>query len=128
MIAKIAFTLLTVLFLAMAAVQLDDPDSWRWIAMFLLFAVSAALAAFCKPNVWITALAIVVCLGMLVPVVPGFLQFLTNKDGIGISNTMSNEFPYVEEFREFGGLIISLVGLVSVLVFSLRLRRDNQSG
>ena len=57
---------------------------------------------------------------------PGFQDFLSNDDGIGITETMSDEYDYIEEGREFGGVAISTIALLVMLFhsFTVKSKKD----
>ena len=109
---KYIFIALSVLFLLFTLVQINDetgtlPWMLGYISISALFGLAASGRYFRIP----TAIAILCVLIALVYFTPGFGEFLTNNDGIGFGQTMSNEYPYIEEMREWGGLMISLIAL-----------------
>lgn len=64
--------------------------------------------------------------GLLIGIVmlfPSLITFFTNDDGIGFAQTMSNDYPYIEEARECGGLIICLLAMYFVYT-----QRDKNQG
>ncbi|MDX1909288.1 MAG: transmembrane 220 family protein [Bacteroidia bacterium] len=96
----------TVIFALFAWFQLNDPDWIYWTALYVVLAVVASGTGFGKdPKIAFTTLLF--CVAGLLRYLPGFIQFLTNKDGIGFAEGMQNDYPYIEEAREFGGMVLS---------------------
>lgn len=100
------------LFLAFSGVQLNDPDGIYWFLGYLILAILAVANGLGKVKPVINLVALVALVAGAMSYAPGFYEFLTNEDGIAFSQGMQNDFPYIEEAREFGGLVIS-----SLLVF-----------
>lgn len=118
---KILSFFFALLFVACAVVQLNDPDGIYWVVGYLLLAVFSVASGLGKiKSSW--HLIVVALLGIgLVYYGPGCYQFLTNDDGIAFSQGMQNNYPYIEEAREFGGLLISTI-LVLVMWRGAKLR------
>lgn len=108
------------LFLAFSGVQLNDPDGIYWFLGYLVLAILAVANGFGKVKPVINLVALVALVGGLLFYAPGFYEFLTNEDGIAFSQGMQNDFPYIEEAREFGGLVISSLGVFLMWRGSLR--------
>ncbi len=94
-----------------AGFQYNDPDPTLWIVIYGAVGVLALCAAMGKHWLPATALLAAVCIYLLGTCHDGFVEFMTNEDGQTIANPMSDDQPYVEVFREFGGLMIALVFL-----------------
>ncbi|RMG22155.1 MAG: hypothetical protein D6730_17070 [Bacteroidetes bacterium] len=114
---KIANILLTLMFVAFAAFQYNDTDGQGllWMALYALIAGIFAFAIFQKysrPVVWV---ALGLCAIAALLTAHGVWEFATNHDGVGLAQGMSNEYPYIELTREFGGAIISVLSLLFVL-------------
>lgn len=94
-----------------AGFQYNDPDPTLWIVIYGavgILAVLAGLGRHCLPAV---AFVAAVCIYLLGTCQDGLMEFMTNDDGQTIANPMSDDQPYVEVFREFGGLVIALTFL-----------------
>jgi len=105
--------ILTILFLASAAVQYNDPPEDRlfWILIYGLLALISGLAIFQRYNVWSIALGIGVVLFYMFRLFPAFIMWV--NDGMpSIVESMKASSPHVELVREFLGLVICLVALV----------------
>lgn len=100
------------LFVLFAYFQLNDPgDSTLWIAIYLILAALYGFAAFGKYNRIVLAAGMLALLGGVVYLFPSMIEFFTNDDGIGLAQTMNNDYPYIEEARECGGLVIGLLAM-----------------
>ena len=111
---KILGHIYTAIFLAFTAVQYNDPDGILWMGFYLMFAaLSFAAARGRAQSNWLLAGSVVLLAGALW-YAPGAFQFLTNQDGIAFSQGMQNDYPYIEEAREFGGLTIAFGGMAAM--------------
>lgn len=101
-------------FIMFAYVNLNDKDSWLWVAIYLVAAICCGLAIFKKfyPFVYLGA--------MFVYIVYALLLFFSKdgvKDWITVYNTpslvesMQATKPYIEKAREFFGLLIVITAL-----------------
>ena len=99
-----------ILFLTFAAVQYNDPDPVRWIAVYAFVALVYGMAVFGKFNklvTWAGLAFIVFWMGIWVP---EFLNWI--KIGSpNIAGQMKAETPYVEFTREFLGLLLAGLAL-----------------
>ena len=110
----------TAVFLAFTAVQYNDPDSVGWIGFYLLLAGLSLGTALRKVKPHSLVVALVVLAFAMGNYYEGAVEFLTNNDGIAFSQGMQNDFPYIEEAREFGGLTISFLGILGLWWLSSR--------
>jgi len=101
-------------FIMFAYVNLNDKDSWLWVAIYLVAAICCGLAIFKKyyPSVYLGA--------MVVYIVYALILFFSKdgvKDWIMVYNTpslvesMQATKPYIEKAREFFGLLIVVAAL-----------------
>lgn len=105
------------LFMLFAFFQLNDPDPWAWIALYLLVAAVALLAFLERAHGW---LAIV---GLLLALVWGtsLLQALHTWIDMGVPSLvgqMKADAPLVEEVREFFGLVLCVLVISAYLAQS----------
>ncbi|MDP5171121.1 MAG: transmembrane 220 family protein [Bacteroidia bacterium] len=104
----------TVIFLAFTAVQYNDPDAAPWMLFYLLLAGLSLTAALGKAkSSWFVVAMIATAFGMG-HYSEGVVEFLTNTDGITFSQGMQNDFMYIEQAREFGGLTISFLAMLAM--------------
>lgn len=108
---KIINGVLTGLFIIFTVVQFNDPDSWLWILMYAAVAVLFGLAVTNRYYQPVLIGGMVICLVWAIYLSPALYDFITNDDGITFSQGMSNEQPYIELSREFGGLLIAGISL-----------------
>ena len=113
--------LLAVMFLLFAFVQINDPDPILWIAIYGVMAVVCIMAAFryyIKPLMWVLLAGFLVYLVILFP---GMQEWMAQPDkSILFDDVMKMQYPYIEESREFLGLMICIIVLVIHLVLSYR--------
>jgi hypothetical protein len=99
--------------------QLNDPDTVRWIAMYLSVATVAGMAAFgsvWRPLIYVALGAAVIWLATLIP---DFVHWV--RMGMPtITGSMKAEAPHIELTREFLGLAICGSTLMAYLRWDLR--------
>lgn len=104
---KLVSSSLVLLFLVFALVQINDPDPFFWIAVYLMMASIAAATFFEKMNFFIPLIAMVVCVFLMIDVWPGTMQWLDSPDRRLIFDDIAKmQNIYIEEAREFFGLLI----------------------
>jgi hypothetical protein len=111
---KILNGFFAVMFVIFAAVQINDPDPGLWILVYGTMAVGCVAAIFDKYSI-----------GIMVPLAGGYLilsalhidgmfQWLGSPNrNMLFDNIAKMQYPYIEEAREFLGLLICL----SVLLY-----------
>lgn len=104
-----------VAFLGFAYVNLNDPDAWLWVTIYMVAAVCCGLAAFKRyyPAVYLVAIAFYLIYA---------IQLFVSKDGVldwirkykapSIVESMQATKLYIEKTREFFGLLIISAALV----------------
>jgi len=113
---KILKIILGILFLLFAYFQLNDPDPLIWVSIYVLIGIMSLASAFNISSRYAILGAMVICLvGGLVSF-PGVWDYVTNQDGKTIMEGMSNDKPYIEQTREFGGLLIGLLALTFLYI------------
>lgn len=112
-IMKIANIILTILFILFAVVQLNDPDPWIWVILYLYVALMAGLAIFDRHINNALWFGIAFCLFKLIRLLPDFMNWV--QQGMpSIVETMKAEVPHVELTREFLGLAICIAVLIFI--------------
>ncbi len=110
---KIANIILTILFILFAVVQLNDPDPWIWVILYLYVALMAGLAIFDRHINNALWFGIAFCLFKLIRLLPDFMNWV--QQGMpSIVETMKAEVPHVELTREFLGLAICIAVLIFI--------------
>ncbi len=109
---KILQFILAALFFLFAFFQFNDPDPIIWVSLYVIVGLFSLAGALGYYNKYALIGAMVVCLVGGILTFPGVMDYITNQDGYTIMEGMSNDRPYIELTREFGGLIITLGTLV----------------
>jgi|ERR1051325_6920163 predicted membrane channel-forming protein YqfA (hemolysin III family) len=120
---KIVKIFFAVLFLLFALVQINDPDPLLWIVVYGSMMVISIMAIFHR---YPTRFMVVMAAGFLIMTVlyyNGFAEWLSSSDRSLLFDDLAKmQFPYIEEAREFLGLLICLA--VLLFYFALSKRRD----
>ncbi|HEX5152762.1 MAG TPA: transmembrane 220 family protein [Parafilimonas sp.] len=109
---NIFFCLVFVLF---AAVQYNDPDPFWWIVLYLYTALMCWFAFRNKfyPAAYLAGIAVYALYALYkVFDANGLIDWITKHHAENIAETMKAEKPWIEESREFFGLIILIVVLL----------------
>jgi len=119
---KFLNALLAVLFFLCAGLQYNDPDPLPWMLMYASVATLCALAAFGGYFKWITIGTMIALAIWMFALLPGVLGWI--GDGMpSIAGAMKAETPYIEETREFGGLLMVIAALAHLWRQSVRAKR-----
>ena len=112
-----------IVFVLFAAVQYNDTDPYLWIPIYLYAAVLCWLAFRNKyyiGAVWLGIILFGAYAIYLFFAVDGVLDWIQKHNEENIAASMKATKPWIEETREFFGLIIILVVLVADLVYANR--------
>lgn len=107
------------LFTFSAYLQLNDPDGMAWVILYLIVGEVCLFSFLGKTNKNIVLAVLGLIGGICLLHLPGFFAFLTNQDGISFMDmiewhAMSDQYPYIELSREFGGSLICSIALFVV--------------
>src|SRR6187401_3108065 len=110
-------------FVVFAALQYNDPDPYMWVPIYLYAAVLCWYASRNKfyPNAYIAGM-IVYALYAAYKIFDqnGLLDWINKHHAEDIAATMKAEKPWIEESREFFGLLI-LIGVLGIdLIYARR--------
>ena len=110
---KIIYLVLCVMFLVFAGLQHNDPDPIPWTLGYLAIAVSCALVAFGKyPKWWLWGVTAIIGIWMLTAS-PAVFRWM--QGGFpNIAGEMKATVPIIEETREFFGLVIAFVVMLTL--------------
>ena len=103
--------LASVLFVAMAALQINDPDPLLWVTVYVAIALvpAARIIGYRLPILfWATVGMATACLLISLP---GFFDYLASGDFASVGEEMSATKPYIEPAREFLGIVIGAICL-----------------
>jgi hypothetical protein len=111
--------LLAVMFVVFAFLQINDPDPVVWILIYGALAVVCVLAAFRNyPRIVIIGLLIGLTVYSFV-FIDGVKEWFSQEDKSALFDDIAKmEHPYIEESREFLGLMICIIVLIIHLVLS----------
>ncbi|MEP6949163.1 MAG: transmembrane 220 family protein [Ginsengibacter sp.] len=109
-------------FIVFAALQYNDPDPYVWMPLYLYAALLCWFAAKKKFNPKTYWLGFVVYGAYAVYKIfdeNGLADWITKHHAQNIAETMKAETPWVEESREFFGLVI-MIAVLGINYFYLR--------
>ena len=111
---RILNLVLSILFVLFAALQYNDPDPWIWIPIYGYAATLCFLAYRGRQYKNALMAGILVCLAYAVYLFldkDGVLSWARDHQAESLVQTMKATKPWIEESREFGGLLIVLLAL-----------------
>ena len=120
-INKAVSILVGVLFLLFAIVQYNDPDPWEWILIYGAIAFFSLLSAAGIYRKRLAYLLLVITGIWMMALIPGLWQWLRYEPMDALLYGMSPDKIYIEESREFLGLLMGAAGVFSIM----RLNRRN---
>ena len=105
-----------VMFIAFAALQVNDPDPVLWILIYGIMSVVSVMAIFEYYNRKLMIGLGILYIVYLVILFPGVSKWLQQDDkSVLFDDVMKMEHLYIEESREFLGLLICLLVLALYL-------------
>lgn len=113
--------ILAIMFLVFAFVQVNDPDPVIWILIYGSMAVISVMAIFefYQKKFLIGLLILFILYGLFLT--PGVLEWLRQENKAALFDDVAKmRHPYIEEAREFLGLLICIIVLS---VYLLRARK-----
>jgi len=116
-----------ILFVFSAALQYNDPDPYVWMPIYLYGAALCFLAFRRKyyPRAYLIGIAVYFVYAMyLVFTNDGVLDWLNKHNAESLVQTMKAEKPWIEDTREFGGLLILIVVLLIDYFYAKRKRTN----
>ena len=122
-VMKIFNIFFCVVFIVFAALQYNDPDPYVWMPIYLYAAALCWLASRQKfyPKAYLIGIAAYTVYAVYkVFDANGLIDWITKHHGENIAETMKAEKPWIEETREFFGLVILIVVLLIDFFYSKR--------
>lgn len=111
---KYIYLFLSIMFVLFAALQYNDPDPYLWAPYYLMLAAVCFFQFRLQRYNWLIWLALAVTIVWAVIYIPDVIEYF--KVGApSLVGTMKASTPYIENMREFGGLMICLVTLIAVV-------------
>ena len=120
---KVFNLIFCLLFVISAALQYNDPDPYIWIPIYLFGAVLCWLAFRNKfyPKAYLIGIIVYVVYAIgLFFWKNGVLDWMTKHNAEDIAATMKAEKPWIEETREFFGLLLLIAALMINYFYSRR--------
>ena len=122
---KILNTVIGLIFLLFAYVQLNDPNPLFWVLIYSYIGVLVLIQMFYPVNKYFFLAGIVVCFIVLGTILPEFIAWI-KMGAPTITGSMKAEAPHIEYTREFLGILLSAGTLLYFLRQSSRhLRRTS---
>ncbi len=121
-VSKALYFIFGITLLGFAGLQFNDPDPLIWIGFYVLCALIPSLLLFNIFNRPVFLLAIIWCGVELFISAPGAYQYYLHMTEEPLMQGMNPEKPYIEECREFLGVLIAL-GLVIVSALLARAKQ-----
>ena len=122
---KVFNIIFCLLFVVSAALQYNDPDPYLWIPIYMYGAVLCWLAFRNKYYPKAYLIGIFIYLGYAVYLFftkDGVWDWITKHGVEDIAATMKAEKPWIEDTREFFGLLILMIVLLVNYIYSKRRR------
>ena len=116
-----------IVFIFFAALQYNDPDPYVWMPIYLYTAVLCWLAFRNKyfPGAYLLGIAVYAVYATYKFFDEnGVWDWMTKHHAANIANTMKAEQPWIEETREFFGLVILIVVLLIDYFYVKRKRKQ----
>ena len=114
------------IFIIFAGLQYNDPDPYIWIPIYLYAALLCWLSirkTFSPAAYWIGFIVYGAYAVYKVFDENGLLDWITKHNAQNIAGTMKAETPWVEETREFFGLVIVITVLAVNYIYLNRLKK-----
>ena len=111
---KIFNLLFSILFLIFAGLQYNDPDPYIWIPIYLYAAICCWMAARNQffPKAYLFGILVYTAYALyLVFTDDGVLDWVEKHNTENIAGSMKATTPWIEDTREFFGLVILIVVL-----------------
>jgi hypothetical protein len=98
--------------LAFAALQYNDPDPITWILFYGICAAVPGLALFDRPIKPVFWIALALCGINVALYASGAYNYFLHRTQEPLMQSMNPDKPYIEEAREFLGVLIALTFIV----------------
>ncbi len=125
---KVLNIIFIVLFIVSAALQYNDPDPYIWIPIYLYAALLCYLAIQGKYKPILYFIGLVVYGAYAIYLFfdkTGVMNWATEHDAENIAQGMKATQPWIEETREFFGLVVVIAALIINMVWLGRKRRES---
>lgn len=126
---KVINVFFALLFILSAALQYNDPDPYVWMPIYLAGAYLCiqAVRGIYPIGIYLAALGVyMIYAAYLMVDDTGVLHWLTERDAENIAQSMKATKPYIEETREFFGLML-LVLVLGMNLFVYKWQKKRRS-
>ena len=118
------------IFILFAALQYNDPDPYIWMPIYLYAAALCWLAFKNRfyPVAYLTGISMYFLYAVYkVFDTNGLIDWLTKHNAQNIAETMKAEKPWIEETREFFGLVILIIVLLIDYIYAKKKNKKQGS-
>ena len=126
MLVKVLNIMFAILFAVAAVLQYNDPDPYVWIPIYAFAAIICALAATRRfyPSLYVAGIVIFGIYAVyLFFAADGVWEWLNQHEAEDIAATMKATRPWIEQTREFFGLIMIIISLLINYYFSRKRKK-----
>lgn len=123
---KVFNIIFCLIFIVFAALQYNDPDPYLWVPIYMYTSILCWLASRNRyfPKAYLLGIAVyAVYAAYKVFDTNGLLDWMNKHHAENIAETMKAEQPWIEESREFFGLIILIVVLLVNYFVAIKKRK-----
>lgn len=124
---KILNGILASLFIYFAIVQFNDPDPVLWVLVYVFTALVCIQGIMGRSRSYFLIVGMITFVALAATRFGGMIEWVQAGQQSEIFGEMTGDRPYVEETREFFGLIIALATVVFNWVLHRRLRKSASS-
>ncbi|MGL1885769.1 MAG: transmembrane 220 family protein [Reichenbachiella sp.] len=104
---KIVSILFFLIFGSFAYLQFNDPDPVFWVSIYTVVALASLLRVFGLSHSMVFLVISIVVVAISTIYIPGFFEYLMQPNKNEIVGEMVYKKPYIEETREFLGLLMA---------------------
>lgn len=112
--------ILGLLFALFAFFQYNDTDPYIWIPIYGYAAIVCFMAAAGRYNKWMILIGLIVYFIYMVSFIPGVESWFFEHDHENIAQSMKATKPWIEEAREFFGLLLLVLAMIFQYIIMLR--------
>jgi len=117
---KVFNVIFLVVFILSAGLQYNDPDPYIWMPLYLFgaFLCYEAIRKRYKPTLYIMGLVVYISYAIFLFFdKDGVISWANNHHAESIVQSMKATKPWIEETREFGGLLLLILALVFNMIW-----------
>jgi len=108
---KLLHAFLTVMFITFALLQLNDPDPALWVIVYSYVALLSLIAFLGRHFLLPIIIGLLGVTVWVITLLPGVVAWVQSGASTEVLSSMTASKPYIEQTREFFGLLIILATL-----------------